>query len=185
MLAGQQHHVAADGFAQRALGQEGLGKAVEVGDLIVGFVSVLVDGQEALIGVERKVPSVIVGEVPGIGAVADNEQLQEAQQGSAVAVARIVLVVNDLFHGPPRADAQRLQLDLHAGHTVDEDEDVVAVVAVVGVDAQLVDDFEAVLAPVLDVDQRVVQRGAVVTGKGVALTQGAGCGIDVGCDDFV
>ena len=42
------------------------------------------------------------------------------------------------------------------GHAVDEQDDVVAVVAVVGVDAELVDDLEGVLAPVLDVDERVV-----------------------------
>ena len=52
------------------------------------------------------------------------------------------------------------------GHAVDEEDDVVAVVAVVGVDAELVDDLEGVLAPVLDVDERVVQRRAVVAGEG-------------------
>jgi hypothetical protein len=54
------------------------------------------------------------------------------------------------------------------------------VVAVVGVDAELVDDLEGVFAPVLDVDQRVVQRRAVIAGEAVALTQGAGCGEDIG-----
>jgi len=58
------------------------------------------------------------------------------------------------------------------------------VVAVVGVDAQLVDDFEGVLAPVLEVDQGVVQRRAVVAGEGVAVAQGLGGGEDVGADDF-
>ncbi len=56
---------------------------------------------------------------------------------------------------------------------------------VVGVDAQLVDDLEAVLAPVLDVDQGVVQRGAVVAGECFALTQLPGRGVDVGRDDVV
>ena len=41
--------------------------------------------------------------------------------------------------------------------------------AVVGVDAQLIDDLERVLAPVPDVDERVVQRRAVVAGEAVAL----------------
>jgi hypothetical protein len=71
----------------------------------------------------------------------------------SVAVARIVLVVDDLLDGPARADAQGLELDLYTGHAVDQEEDVVAVVAVVGVDAQLAHDLEAVLAPVLDIDQ--------------------------------
>ena len=183
LLAGDQHHVAAQGLAQRAFGEEGLGEVVEVGDLLVGLVGVLVDGQETLFGVEREVPGVVVGEVPGVGAVADDEQLHEAEQRPGVAVARIVLVLDDLFHRPPRADVQRLQLDLHTGHAVDEQEHVVPVVAVVGVDPQLVDHLERVLAPVLEVDQGVVQRGAVVAGEGVALAQGAGGGEDIRRDD--
>jgi hypothetical protein len=59
------------------------------------------------------------------------------------------------------------------------------VVAVVGVDAELVDDLEGVFAPVLDVDQGVVQRRAVVAGEAVALAQGAGSGEDIGGDDFL
>ena len=39
--------------------------------------------------------------------------------------------------------------------TVDEQHHIVAVVAVVGIDAQLVDHLESVLAPVLNVDQGV------------------------------
>lgn len=57
--------------------------------------------------------------------------------------------------------------------------------AVVGVDAELVDDLEGVFAPVSDVDQGVVQRGAVVAGEGIAVAQGAGGGEDIGGDDFV
>ena len=102
-----------------------------------------------------------------------------------VAVAGIVLVIDDLLHGPARADAEGLELDLHDGHAVDEQDDVVAVVAVVGVDAELVDDLEVVLAPVLDVDERVVERRAVVAGEAVAFAQGAGGGEDVGGDDLV
>ena len=74
---------------------------------------------------------------------------------------------------------------LDGGHAVDQQENVVAVVAVVGVDAQLADDLEAVLAPVLDVDERVVKRGAVVTGKAVHAAERAGGGEDVGGDDLV
>ena len=40
-------------------------------------------------------------------------------------------------------------------------------VAVVRVDAELVDDLEGVFAPVLDVDQGVVQRRAVIAGEAV------------------
>ena len=74
---------------------------------------------------------------------------------------------------------------MNARHTVDENQNVIPVVAVVCVDAELVDDLKRVFAPVLVVDQRVVQRGAVIAGEGVALAQGAGSGEDIRSDDFV
>ena len=67
LLAGDEHHVAADHLAERALGEEGLGEVVEVGDLLVVLVGELVDGQEALVGVEGEVAGVVVGEVVGVG----------------------------------------------------------------------------------------------------------------------
>ena len=184
LLAGDEHHVAADHLAERAFGEELLGEVVEVGDLVVVLGRELVDGQEALVGVEGEVAGVVVGEVPGVGAVADDEELHEAEERPGVAVAGVVLVFDDLLHGPAGADAEGLQLDLDDGHAVDEQDDVVAVVAVVGVDAELVDDLEGVLAPVLDVDEGVVQRRAVVAGEA------SGCGAcgrreDVGRDDLV
>jgi hypothetical protein len=172
-------------LAQGAFGQKLVGKLVELGDLFVGLVRKLVDGQKPLVRIERKVPGVVVGEVVGVGAVADDEELQKAQQRFGVAVAGVVFVVNDLLHGPAGVDAQRFQLDLHARHAVDEDEHVVPVVAVVGVDAQLVDHLEGVLAPVFEVDQGVVQRRAVFAGEGVDAAQGFGGGEYVGGDDFV
>ena len=62
---------------------------------------------------------------------------------------------------------------------------LVTVVAVVGVDADLVDDLEGVLTPVLEVDEGVVQRRAVVAGEGVDLPQGLGGGEDIRADNFV
>ncbi len=185
LLAGDQHHVAADHLAQGALGEEVLGEAVQMGDLVVVFVGELVERQEALVGVKAEVAAVVVGEVPGIAAVADDEELQEAQQGLAVAVAGVVLVIDDLLHGPARADGEGFQLDLHHRHAVDEQDHVIAVVAVVGVDAELVDHLEAVLAPVLDVDQGVVERRAVVALEVVALAQVLGGGEDVRGDDLI
>ena len=57
--------------------------------------------------------------------------------------------------------------------------------AVVGVDAQLVDDLELVFAPVLDVDQRVMQRGAVFALDVAVLAQGLGGLEDIGVDDLI
>lgn len=57
-------------------------------------------------------------------------------------------------------------------------------VAVVGIDPQLAHDLEAVLAPIVDIDQRVVERRAVVAREGVAAPQRLrGCE-DVGADDI-
>ena len=130
-------------------------------------------------------PGVVVGEVVGAVAVADDEELDEAQERARVAVAGIVLVIDDLLHRPAGVDAERLELDLDDRHAVDEQDDVVAVVAVVGVDAELVDDLEGVFAPVLDVDERVIERRAVVAGEAVAVAERVGGGEDVGGDDFV
>ena len=152
---------------------------------MLSYVRELIDGQKALFGIESEVAGVVVGEVLGAVAVADDEELEEAEQRLGVAVAGVVLVIDDLLHGPAGADAEGLQFDLNDGHAVDEQDDVVAVVAVVGVDAELVDDLEGVLAPVLDVDEGVVQRRAVIAGEAVALAEGAGGGEDVGRDDFV
>jgi hypothetical protein len=58
------------------------------------------------------------------------------------------------------------------------------VVAVVGVDAELADDLVGVFAPVLDVNEGVVQRRAVVAGEGVDLAEDLGGGEDVGGDDL-
>lgn len=185
LLAGDEDGVAADHVAEGAFGQEGFGEVVEVGDFGVVFGGELIDGEEAFFGVEAEVAVVVVGEVPGVGPVADDEELNEAEEGAGVAVAGVVFIVHDLLHGAAGTDAEVFQLDLHGGDAVDEEHDIVAVVAVVGVDAELVDDFEGVFAPVFDVDEGVVQRGAVVAGEVVDFAEGAGGGIDVGGDDVV
>ncbi|MNG29650.1 hypothetical protein D3C84_1151190 [compost metagenome] len=58
-------------------------------------------------------------------------------------------------------------------------------VAVVGIDAQLVHHLEAVFAPVFDVDQCVVQRGAVFAGECITLAQGARRRKHIRGDDLV
>src|SRR5271165_3458586 len=113
-------------------------------DLFVILAGELIDRQESLVSVEVEMAVVVVGEIPSFTAVADDEELEEAQQGLAVAVAGVVLVIDDLLHGPARADAEGLQLNLHDRHAVDEEDDVVTVVAVVGVNAELADNLEGV-----------------------------------------
>ena len=117
-------------------------------------------------------------------AVADDEELDEAEKRLGVSVTGIVLVVDDLLHRPPGADPKRLQLDLNDGDAVDQEHDVVAVMAVVRIDAELIDDLEGVLAPVLDVDEGVVERRAVVADERFPV-RSVRAAVDVRGDDLV
>jgi len=119
LLAGDEDGVAADHSAERALGKELLGEIVEVGDLGVVFGGELVDGKEALFSIEGEVTGVVVGEVPGVRLVAGDEELDKAEERTCVAVAGVVLVIDDLLHGSAGADAERLELNLDGGNAVD------------------------------------------------------------------
>jgi len=185
LLAGDKHGVPTDHVTERAFGEEPISEVVEVRDLGVVFRRELIDRQEAFFRVESEVTGVVIGKVPRVGAVADDEELDEAEKRPGVAVAGVVLVVDDLLHGPARADAEGFELDLNGRDPVDEQHHVVAVVAIVGVDAELVDDLEGVLAPVFDVNQGVVEGRAVVAGEAVSLAEGARGGEDIGRDDLV
>ena len=185
LLAGYQHHVAADHFAEGAFGEELFGKAVEMGDFFVVFCGELVERKKTLVGVEAEVAAVVVDEVPGIGAVADDEELQEAEQCFNVAVAVVVFVLDNLLHGAARADGEGFQLDLNHRHAVDEEQEVVAVMAVIGVDAELVNDLEAVFAPLPDVDLCLEEWCAVVAVEAVAFAQMAGGRENVGGDNLI
>ena len=185
LFAGDEDHVFADHLAERALGEEPIGEVVEVGDLRVVLGRELVDRKEPLARVEGEVPRVVVGEVPRVRAVADDEELDEAEKRLGVSVTGVVLVVDDLLHRPPGADPKRLELDLDHRDAVDQEYDVVAVIAVVRIDAELINDLEGVLTPVLDVDEGVVERRAVVTDERFPVSEGA-CGfVHVWCDDLV
>ena len=185
LLAGDKHHVAAEGLPEIAFHQECLGEAVEVGDLFVRLIRELIDGQKTLIGIESEMPGVVIGKIVSAVAIAHDEKLKKAKQRFRVAVPGIVLVIDDLLHRSARIDTKGLQLDLHARHAVDENEGVVAVVAVIGVDPELIDDLKVVFAPIPDIHERVIKRRAVVTGEGVALAEKAGGSKDIRGDDLV
>lgn len=67
-------------------------------------------------------PVFVVGEVIGAVAIADNEELEKAEERTGVTITRVVLIINNLFHSPARIDAQGLQLYLHDWYTVDRSE---------------------------------------------------------------
>ena len=58
-------------------------------------------------------------------------------------------------------------------------------VAVVSVDTQLVDHLEGIFAPILNIDKRVVERRAIITGKIVAFAQGSCRHKNIRRDNFV
>ena len=97
--------------------------------------------------------------------------MQEAEQGSSVAAAGIVLVIDDLLDGTARSNAEGLEFDLHRRHAIDEYNYVVAAVGVVGVEANLLDHLKGVFAPVLDIDQRVIERRAVIASEALVLAK--------------
>ena len=67
---------------------------------------------------------IVVGEIERPIAVADDEELQEAEDCFGVAIPGIVLVLDDLLHGATRANAEGLQFDLNDRHPVNEEYDV-------------------------------------------------------------
>jgi len=183
LFAGQQHHIAAEHLAQGAFGKKLLRKRVKVGNFAVVRRGKLIHRQKALVGIETEMAGIVVGKIPGVAAVADDKKLDETQQGIAVAVAGVVLVFDNLFNRATRADGQGFQFNLHHRHAVDEQDDVVTVVAAAGIDAQLADDFKIVFAPVAQVDQGVMERAAVVALETVDVAQGVGGVVDIGVDD--
>lgn len=75
-------------------------------DLLVVLGGELIHGEKALVGIEAEMTAVVVGKIPGIASIANDEELHEAQQRLGIAIAGVVFVVNNLLHGPARADAE-------------------------------------------------------------------------------
>lgn len=132
-------------------------------DLSICLIGELVDRQEILVRIEGKMLSVVVREIIGFVAIADDEKLHEAEERFGVTVSRIVLVFDDLFHRTTGTDAKRLEFYLDDWDAIDQQNYVITVMAVIRVDAELVDDLEGVLAPVLDIDQGEIEGRIVIT----------------------
>ena len=123
-------------------------------------------------GIEMEMLIIVVGEVHRVAAsVADNEELHEAHQRVGVAIATILLVVNDLFHRLHRRNTVTLQLNLDQRQSVDENDDIVSLVAICGVNSELVHHLVIVLAPVAKVHEAVIEGRTVVAREGLLLTE--------------
>lgn len=57
--------------------------------------------------------------------------------------------------------------------------------AVVRIDTELINDLEGVLAPVLDVDEGVIERCAIIAGEGFPVPEGPRGFVHVRCDDLI
>ena len=128
---------------------------------------------------------VIVGKVPCLAAVTDNEYLDEAKQRSGIAVSGITLVLHNLFHGSAGADSQIFQLYLHHRNAVEQQNDIIAVMTGGGIDAKLIDDFKAVFAPVARIHQRKGKRRSVIPLKRMKFAKRTGRLVHVTADDHI
>ena len=99
---------------------------------------------------------VVIREIVSIALVAYYKQLNKTEQWFSVAIPRIVFVIHDLLHGTPRTDIVSLQFDLYNWNTVNEQNDIVTMVTVIGIHPQLVDYLVIVFAPIFDINQRVL-----------------------------
>ena len=91
--------------------------------------------------------------------------MHEAHNRVGVAVTPVFLVFGNLFNGFDGGDDHILELDLHQWKTIDEDDHIVAVIAVFSVDPKLVTNFVCVFTPVFNIDERIVERGAIVANE--------------------
>src|SRR5947209_1748059 len=122
------------------------------------------------VSIETKMPGIVIGEIPRIRAIANNEQLNKTKQRLPVAISGIALVIHDLLHGTSRANSERFEFNLYGRHSVNKEDHVITVVTIISIYSQLIDDFKTVLAPIPDVHQGKVEWCAVVALKSIALT---------------
>jgi len=129
---------------------------------------------------------VVVGEVHGIAtAIAHDEELHEAHEGIGVTIASFLLVAHNLLNGFEGRYAVAFELDLHQWKTIDEDDDIVALVAIGCVDRELVDYLKIVFAPVTKVDKTIVEGRTVAACEGLLLASAFSCGENIGGDLLV
>ena len=129
-----------------------------------------IDRQVVVAGVELEMLVVVVGEVHGIAtAIAHDEELHEAHEGIGVTIASFLLVAHNLLHGFEGRYAVALELDLHQWKTIDKDDHIVALVAIGGVDRELVDYLKIVFAPIAKVDKTIVEGSTIAACEGLFL----------------
>ena len=77
----------------------------------------------------------IVGKVIGIGSVAHDKQLHIAKQRVAVTITGFIFIINDLLHSLTGRDAYVFQFNLHNRQPIDQQNNVIPLMAVFCIDA--------------------------------------------------
>ena len=125
-------------------------------DFVVLLIRQMIDGQKLLICVELEMLLFIVGEIDGVAAIAYNKQLHVAHERIAIAIAGLVFVIHNLLHGFPWGNIQAFQLYLNYWQAVNQQNHIIALVAILSIHSQLTDDFKIVFTPILNVYQSVM-----------------------------
>ena len=171
-LGFHKHHVSADKTAKNRLLQHHIREFEQLGNLMVVRIGSVIHRQIVVRCIEVEMLIVVICEVHRIAAtVADYEQLHEAHQRVGIAIATVFLIADNLFHRLHGGNTVTLQLYLHQGQTIDQDDDIVTLAAVCCVDGELVHHLIIILAPVPQVDETVIEGRAVVTNEGLLFAQ--------------
>ena len=183
LLCLHEHHITANEAAEGALGEHHVGEFEEFRNFVVALVGCVIDGKIVIGSVEVKVLVVVIGKVHSVAAaVADDEELHETHQRIGVAVTAVLLVADNLFNSLHRRNAVALELNLYQWQAVDQDDDVVALATIGGIDSELVHHLIVILAPVPQVHKAVVEGGTVVPHECLFLAQALGGGEYIGRD---
>ena len=161
-----EDHISADKTAQRAFGQHERGERMEIQNLVSFAGGRPANRKVLLVCIEFEKIVVVVGEIKRVGSpVAHHKQLHEAHNRVSVAVTPVFLVFGNLFNGFDGRDDHIFELDLNQRKPIDENDHIVAMITVFSIDTKLVTNLVGVFTPVFDIDERIVERSAVVTNE--------------------
>ena len=97
---------------------------------------------------------VVISEVHSIAtSIAHDEKLHKAHEGVGVTITSFLFVANNLLNGFEWRNTVAFEFYLNQRQTVDENDDVVALATVGGVDRELVNHLKLILAPVAGIDK--------------------------------
>jgi len=127
----------------------------------------------------------IIGKIIGFIAVANNKQLHKTHQGIAISVSRIIFIIHDLLHCLSWGNVNFFQLNLHHRQSINQQNNIIPMIAILGIDAQLIDNFIIVFAPIFYVYKGIMQWRPIFTLKVIPFTKHLRCCKHIRIDDFL